>query len=58
MKQIKWGGSSLKDLKNFSVTARGRAGYEFMNIQHGEDASDWKPMQGIGAGVKEIRIHC
>lgn len=26
-------------------------------VQHGLDPSDWKPMMGIGAGVREIRVH-
>jgi phage-related protein len=25
-------------------------------LQHGEEPDDWKPMSGIGAGVREIRI--
>ena len=26
-------------------------------IQNGLDPSDWKPMNGVGIGVREIRIH-
>ena len=28
----------------------------FHQIQHGQEADDWKPMKTIGAGVNEIRI--
>ena len=26
-------------------------------VQNGQDPTDWKPMQSIGAGVREIRIN-
>ena len=57
MKDIIWEGSSRKDLSAFPVNARRRAGYELFNVQSGEEPSDWKPIHGVGRGVKEIRIH-
>jgi len=41
----------------FPDEARRAAGFELRAIQNGLDPSDWKPMQTIGKGVREIRIH-
>jgi phage-related protein len=50
-------GSSLDDLRNFPDEARRAAGFELRAVQSGLEPSDWKPMQTIGPGVNEIRIH-
>ena len=57
MKPLKFVGSSLDDLRNFPDEARRAAGFELRAIQNGVDPSDWRPMQAIGPGAKEIRIH-
>jgi phage-related protein len=57
MKPLKFVGSSLDDLRNFPDEARRAAGFELRAVQSGLDPSDWKPMQAIGSGAKEIRIH-
>ena len=57
MKILKFVGSSLDDLRNFPDEARRTAGFELRAVQNGLEPSDWKPMQVIGPGVKEIRIH-
>jgi phage-related protein len=57
MKQLKFIGSSLDDLRNFPDEARRAAGFELHAVQNGLEPSDWKPMHVIGPGVKEIRIH-
>jgi phage-related protein len=57
MKEIRWAGSSYKDLCNFPVTARHEAGYQLYLVQSGLEPTDWKPMSGIGTGVREIRLH-
>lgn len=57
MKSLIFAGSSLDDLRNFPDEARRAAGFELRAIQNGLDPSDWKPMQTIGKGVREIRIH-
>lgn len=36
--------------------ARREAGYQLERVQCGDDPEDWKPMSGIGPGVREIRI--
>ena len=57
MKRITFIGSALKDLKSFPEPARQRAGHELMAVQINLDPTDWKPMNTVGPGVKEIRIH-
>ncbi|RPI71878.1 MAG: type II toxin-antitoxin system RelE/ParE family toxin [Desulfobacteraceae bacterium] len=57
VKSIKFLGSSLDDLRNFPEEARRVAGFELRAVQNGFDPRDWKPVQVIGQGVKEIRIH-
>jgi phage-related protein len=49
-------GTSLDDLRAFPEGARREAGHQLDRIQHGLEPADWKPMQGIGRGVREIRI--
>lgn len=57
IKLLKFVGSSLDDLRSFSDQARRAAGFELRSIQNGLEPSDWKPMNAIGAGVREIRVH-
>lgn len=55
-KPLKFVGSSLDD-RGFPEEARRVAGFELRAIQNGFEPGDWKSMQSIGPGVKEIRIH-
>ncbi len=55
-KEIRWIGSSQKDLRDFPDKARRKAGFELFAIQRGEKPKDFKPMDTIGKGVEEIRI--
>lgn len=57
MKTLKFVGSSLEDLRDFPAEARRQAGFELAAVQNGFDPSDWKPMNAVGAGAREIRIH-
>jgi phage-related protein len=57
MKLLRFVGSSLDDLRNFPDEARRATGFELRAVQSGLEPSDWKPMQTIGPGVNEIRIH-
>jgi len=50
-------GSSLDEIREFPNAAKREAGYQLSQIQLGFEPSDWKPMQVIGPGVREIRIH-
>jgi phage-related protein len=57
VKSLRFVGSSLDDLRNFPAEARRQAGFELYAIQRGLEPSDLKPMNVIGAGVREIRVH-
>jgi len=56
MKPLQFIGPSLDDLRKFPLDARREAGYQLTKVQQGMEPSDWKPMQSVGEGVKEIRI--
>jgi phage-related protein len=56
-KPLIWLGSSRRDLRAFPALARRLAGFQLRRVQQGLDPDDWKPMQTIGPGVREIRIH-
>jgi len=56
MKKVIWLGSSKADWIGFPESVQDEAGYQLDRIQRGEEPSDWKPLSGIGGGVREIRI--
>lgn len=56
MKNVAFRGSSLTDLRDFPDPAKRESGYQIDRVQHGLDPNDWKPMDTIGPGVKEIRV--
>lgn len=59
-KPIDWRGSTLRDIRDdriFTPDARKAAGHQLSQVQAGLDPDDWKPFDGVGAGVKEIRIN-
>lgn len=56
MKTVEFRGSSLADLRDFPDPAKRESGYQIDKVQHGLEPDDWKPMETIGAGVKEIRV--
>ena len=55
-KPVEFRGSSLDDLRAFSLSARREAGHQLDQVQNGQEPDDWKPMNTVGHGVKEIRI--
>jgi phage-related protein len=55
-KPVEFRGSALDDLRAFPSAARREAGYQLDQIQHGREPDDWKPMNAVGRGVREIRI--
>ena len=57
MKALRFVGSSLDELRDFPTEARRQAGFDLYAIQRGIEPSDWRPMPGVGAGVREVRIH-
>lgn len=55
-KPVEFRGSSLDALRAFPLTARREAGYQLEQVQNGREPDDWKPMNAVGRGAKEIRI--
>jgi phage-related protein len=43
-------------LGDFPKTARRDAGSQLRRVQNGLAPQDWEPMNGIGAGVREIPV--
>ena len=58
MKDLYFAGSSLDALKAFPVDAKREAGFQLDRVQNNLDPENWKPMNTVGAGVREIRIRC
>ncbi len=56
VKPVEFRGSALSDLRAFPAAARREAGHQLDQIQPGREPDDWKPMNTIGQGVREIRI--
>lgn len=56
MKVIEWLASSRADVRAFPDDARIEAGWQLELVQRGDDPDDWKPMQTVGPGVREIRV--
>lgn len=57
MKPIAWCGDSLDRVREFPDVARRKVGQQLNRLQHGHEPLDWKPLQEIGMGVCEIRVH-
>ncbi len=55
-KPIEFLGTALDDLRAFPLLARREAGHQLDQVQNGHEPDDWKPMNIVGRGVKEIRI--
>ena len=56
LKFVEFRGSALDDLRAFPEAARREAGYQINQVQHGQEPDDWKPMNTVGRGVREIRV--
>ncbi len=57
MKERIWLGSARRRVQEFPEEARRQAGYELWLVQLGDNPLDWRPMQSIGPGAIEIRLH-
>ena len=55
-KQIRWVGSAYDDLLAFPKDARKEAGFQLGKVQAGLEPADWKPLDDVGFGTREIRI--
>lgn len=56
MKEVRFTGSSKRDVSAFPNEARLRAGHELFMVQVGRVPDDWKPMSSVGRGACEIRV--
>lgn len=56
MKPIEFAGDSLARVRDFPSTVRRAVGYQLDRVQRGLEADDWKPIQSVGSGVRELRI--
>lgn len=56
MRDVKFVGSSLDDLRALPKPARQDMGRQIDRVQRGIDPNDWKPMPSVGRGVREIRV--
>lgn len=56
MKDVRFLGTSLADLRAFPLQARREAGLQLDRVQRGPMPADWKPLPVIGPGGVEIRI--
>lgn len=55
-KPVEFLGTSLDDLRAFPPSTKREAGYQIDQVQNGLDPDDWKPMNTVGQGVREIRV--
>jgi phage-related protein len=56
MKPVVFLGDSIAQLRAFPDGPRRNAGFQLDRVQRGLDPDNWKPMQSIGPGVREIRV--
>ncbi|MES9897799.1 MAG: type II toxin-antitoxin system RelE/ParE family toxin [Sedimenticola sp.] len=49
-------GDSLDQIRDFSLDAKQDVGFQLDKVQRGEEPDDWKPMNAVGSGVREIRV--
>lgn len=55
-KEIRWSGSSHRDVLGFPADARREIGFQLGKVQAGIEPDDWKPFDDVGPVTKEIRI--
>jgi phage-related protein len=56
MKEIKFIGNTLDTIREFPESVKQRIGFELDKVQRGFEPSNWKPMNNVAIGVKEIRM--
>ena len=55
-KPLEWIGAARRELRNFPPLARWAAGFNLGLVQEGREPEDWKPMEQVGPGSRELRI--
>jgi phage-related protein len=58
MKEVKWVGRSLDDLRAFPDDARENLGYQLYEVQHGRTPNGSKSMPDVGRGCRELCVAC
>jgi phage-related protein len=56
VKQAKFRGTSLDDLRAFPEESKREAGYQINRVQKGLEPDDFEPMRTVGRSVYEIRV--
>lgn len=56
MKDLVFRGRSNADLLSFPPAVVREFGHQLFLVQCGDDPDDWKPMNSIGPGAREIRL--
>ena len=56
MKPVEFVGDSLDCLRQMPLPVRRAIGYQLDRVQNGLAPSDWKPLVGVGAVVRELRV--
>ena len=56
MHKVVFMGSSLRWIRGLPADVKQDIGFQLDRIQRGENPDDWKPMQNIAMGAREIRI--
>jgi phage-related protein len=44
-------------MQHLPPEAQQALGYSLRRVQRGQEPIDWKPMQSVGLGVMELRVH-
>ncbi|WP_420126443.1 type II toxin-antitoxin system RelE/ParE family toxin [Longimicrobium sp.] len=55
-KPLHWLGASYRELTSFPLLARIQAGFDLGEVQNDREPDDWKPMESVGPGAREIRV--
>jgi phage-related protein len=55
-KPAEWIGRSRAELLSFPPDAVRAIGYKLGLVQEGDEPEDWKPMEIIGPGARELRV--
>ena len=56
MKELRWVGRALDDLRSFPKGAKEDLGYQLHQVQHGETPIGSKSMSDVGRGVRELCV--
>jgi len=55
-KKLRFHGDANDRLRALPAGIRSHLGYQLYLVQQGLEPTDWKPMSGVGRGVREVRV--